>query len=236
MQKLKDLTGKRFGRWTVIAECTNSPRKRWVCRCDCGNVKDVCQYSLIRGDSTSCGCFSREEASARWKNKDHSIFSNYKEFKAGQRFGRLTIIRDTGKRTDKKNKIWECQCDCGAIIEAPTRNLAIGDLKSCGCLYKEVREINQRNFVDNFVANDCVEDTSLTAIDCSRPIRKDNTSGVRGVSWHSQSKKWWAGIAFQKKKIYLGIFDNIEDAAKARKLAEEKYFEPIIEKYRMEGL
>ncbi|MGI6537795.1 MAG: hypothetical protein ACOX22_05580 [Caldicoprobacterales bacterium] len=37
---------------------------------------------------------------------------------------------------------------------------------------------------------------------------------------------------FQGKVHYLGGYDNIEDAAKARREAEEKYHIPIIEKYR----
>lgn len=58
-----DLTGKRFGRWTVIAEFTG-PRKgqtRWHCRCDCGKEKSAVLYgSLVKGHSQSCGCLRRE--------------------------------------------------------------------------------------------------------------------------------------------------------------------------------
>lgn len=44
--------------------------------------------------------------------------------------------------------------------------------------------------------------------------RKDNKSGFRGVSWHKQSKKWFAVISFNKKRFSLGYFGNKTDAAK----------------------
>ena len=74
-----------------------------------------------------------------------------------------------------------------------------------------------------------VEDTSLNTI--RSKLRADNTSGIKGVSWRKESKKWVAQITFKKKRYNLGSYDNIEDAMIARKNAEEKFFKPIIEKY-----
>ena len=63
MSKLIDLTGKVFGRWTVIKKDVVRNRNknlRWICRCDCGAVKDVNGKTLKNGGSTSCGCYRRE--------------------------------------------------------------------------------------------------------------------------------------------------------------------------------
>lgn len=54
--------------------------------------------------------------------------------------------------------------------------------------------------------------------------QKNNKSGVVGVGWHKTSGKWAAYIAVDNKQIHLGLFDNFEDAVKARKEAEDKYF------------
>ena len=48
-----------------------------------------------------------------------------------------------------------------------------------------------------------------------------NTSGYTGVS--KDRDKWCAYIGYQKKRIYLGSFDCIEDAVAARKEAEKIY-------------
>lgn len=53
---------------------------------------------------------------------------------------------------------------------------------------------------------------------------------VKGYYQDNKTGKYIARIKVNRKNIYLGRFDNIEDAIKARKLAEEKYF-PNIKQY-----
>ena len=61
MPKLIDLTGQRFGRWTVLGSLVcRGGRKKWLCRCACGKVKLIWGSSLKSGDSKSCGCWSAE--------------------------------------------------------------------------------------------------------------------------------------------------------------------------------
>lgn len=54
-------------------------------------------------------------------------------------------------------------------------------------------------------------------------IRADNTSGILGVYWHKASSKWQASIGVDGRFIHLGLFNNIEEAADARKLANKKH-------------
>lgn len=57
-----DLTGKRFGRWTVISRAENTPegKSRWNVKCDCGNERTVTRRSLANGTSKSCGCMAKD--------------------------------------------------------------------------------------------------------------------------------------------------------------------------------
>lgn len=57
-----DLTGRKFGRLTVIEEAGRDKfgAVLWRCRCDCGNESIVLSNSLRRGNTLSCGCLNRE--------------------------------------------------------------------------------------------------------------------------------------------------------------------------------
>lgn len=47
-------------------------------------------------------------------------------------------------------------------------------------------------------------------------IRKDNTSGYKGVHWNSRASKWRAEIRLNGKVKFLGYFDDPIEAAKTR--------------------
>ena len=59
----KDLTGKRFGRLTMIEPARNDKYGRliWKCRCDCGNITYKPGWEVTRGHTTSCGCLWLEK-------------------------------------------------------------------------------------------------------------------------------------------------------------------------------
>lgn len=54
-------------------------------------------------------------------------------------------------------------------------------------------------------------------------LKRNNTSGVMGVSYVKKSKKWVSRIKVEGKNIYLGVFENFEEAVSVRKAAESKY-------------
>ena len=91
-----DLTGKRFGRLTVIKRAENDKYStaRWLCKCDCGGETITSSGHLNSGHTKSCGCFSREVASEKaLKNKcfyAHGLSNN-------KTFRRISYIRTSMK-------------------------------------------------------------------------------------------------------------------------------------------
>lgn len=57
-RRIKDLTGQRFGRLTVLSKTDRRINGRvvWHCRCECGNEIGVASSYLLNGDTRSCGC------------------------------------------------------------------------------------------------------------------------------------------------------------------------------------
>lgn len=56
------------------------------------------------------------------------------------------------------------------------------------------------------------------------PLRSDNTSGVKGVSWDKKRKKWVVIFGLKNRSINLGRFQNIEDAAYRYATAAREHF------------
>lgn len=53
----KNITGQKFGRLTAIKF---TKKYKWECLCDCGKKVDIIIYSLLSGNTNSCGCIQRE--------------------------------------------------------------------------------------------------------------------------------------------------------------------------------
>ena len=71
MSRVNDLTGKRFGKLTVLCrseENSKAGKARWVCLCDCGEKTVVTGGNLIQGKQVSCKC-NRNEKSRNQKGK-----------------------------------------------------------------------------------------------------------------------------------------------------------------------
>jgi len=64
----------------------------------------------------------------------------------------------------------------------------------------------------------------------SKKVPTDNTTGYKGV--YFIRGKYVAKIVFQKKQYFLGTYENIEEAAEARREAEEVLFDGVAEHYR----
>jgi len=56
------------------------------------------------------------------------------------------------------------------------------------------------------------------------PMRKNNTSGYKGVSWSKRDAKWFTTIMVNYKSIYLGAYGTAEEAHDAYVKASNKYF------------
>lgn len=76
MRTVIDLTGKIFGRLTVLKRTMNNgKRPKWSCICNCGKEVAVLGESLRSGNTSSCGCFHREQLAEnnRINNTTHGL-------------------------------------------------------------------------------------------------------------------------------------------------------------------
>lgn len=192
-----DLTGMRFGKLVAIAPTDRRLRSGvvWRCLCDCDNVAYVSARQLLSGYTKSCGCLSRPPL------KDL----------IGKRFGKLTVVAYEEKRAGMHR--WRCRCDCGKETVVGQTLLQTGKTKSCGCMQAEVYRENLK----------LIDGTSVVALEKSKKLRVNNTSGYTGVYRDKKTGKWVARITFKRKAYCLGSFEHFEDAVKARQQGEEMH-------------
>ncbi len=79
--KLKDLTGQKFGWLTALYRLHNYHKKGnsyWLCVCDCGNIAEVRCTSLTSGVTKSCGCGKRYYSHGKTNTRLYRIFQAMK--------------------------------------------------------------------------------------------------------------------------------------------------------------
>lgn len=204
-----NLQGKTFGDLTVVGKSRKQAKAGilWTCLCTCGYTCEATAYDLLSGRKNHCGCKST-------KSRPYTDIS-------GQRFGMLTALVPTNGRTGGGSVVWHCRCDCGKETDVPYNDLVHANQRSCGCR-KRAHEQELGKYLTH-VDGTCIDSLK------SKRIPSNNTTGVKGVYY--TRGKYLAKIVFQKKQFALGTYDNLEDAAKARKLAEKTLSEEVVSFY-----
>ena len=78
-----------------------------------------------------------------------------------QKFGKLTVIKQTNLRNSSGQIIWECKCDCGNTYNAVGADLKRGKTTHCGC-GKDVKIKYQKIKPGDYINNkQIIEDTGL---------------------------------------------------------------------------
>lgn len=144
--------GHIFNNGVQLIDRNYSNGKEWYCnfKCPyCGNVFISRLSHVACGDIDHCGCQTKYNQKQAGKKK-----AQIKNL-IGQRFGRLVVLKDSGKRTrgDHGGVIWTCKCDCGTILDGASSSLIVGDTRSCGCLLKEsaIKNGKAKEYQNNLV-------------------------------------------------------------------------------------
>ena len=206
-RKAEDLTGRVYGRLTVLERIENrNSMVMWKCRCSCGQTTTASSQDLTMGLKKSCGCLRRE--------------SSRKMDITGKRYGRLVALYSLGRTDECGSMLWRCRCDCGNEVDVSVSCLNKGNNKSCGCLKKEYQRLVHDRL--HLIDGTCVEWLD------GRKSRSDNTSGFRGV-FRKKNGRYSVSIGFKKKIYYIGTFEEYSDAVEARLRAEKLIHDGFVE-------
>lgn len=235
----ENLIGQKFGHLTVIEEdtetVTETNRTRWWCKCDCGNPEkiSVTSYNLKGGAVLSCGCILSNKNKERRKynrfvlSEDQTYYKVYPQELDKEDY----FIIDVEDKEKIEQYYWYYSSS-GYVISVTQKN---GKQKSIA-LHRFLLNITDEKLivdhkthphwlekkVDNRKSN--LRIATLSQNNMNRGLDKRNKSGITGVFYNSKTNKWEAilkanGIYYLRKSFFTK-----EEAIRARKDAEEKYF------------
>ena len=235
----ENLVGQTFERLTVVEQTEDYIDKRgkryarWLCKCSCGNPNliAVIGKDLKNGHTKSCGCLKLERVSQMGKsrNKINPVDLDSKEYGIGYTFKGEEFWFDKEDYALIKPYCWFYDAK-GYVVARGKGDTNVVFLHILvmspipdGMLVDHKRHPPRNEHkIDNRKSNLEIKTASQNNINSS--MYSNNTSGVKGVSWHKRLRKWGAYIQINKKHIRLGYFNNKQDAINARKQAEKKYF------------
>lgn len=227
MGKYHDLTGMKFGRLTVVKLAEPSPQKkhrgkRWECVCDCGNTTVARADSLKSKHKSSgvksCGCFqeeSRRKAITKHGYCGTRLYSEWANMKSRCWYSSHQSYSNYGGRGITI-------CDEWHDFE-PFKNWALKNG------YTDNLTLDRINNDGNYEPSNCRWITASEQGHNVRPYKK-NTTGVLGVRFRKEvgkNGKYYAFIGVNKRQKHIGVYDTLEEAAEARKQAEQQYYPGI---------
>jgi len=204
---VKDLTGRKFGKLTVIRQVekkveTKNRCASWLCRCECGRETTVDSNALVTGNTKSCGDCS-------WGTYEFTADCVIGHFENDE-----TFLLDFCDYHVVRGYRWWVDKSSGYFVTNVNGRLAyLHRMLMPDCVGLICDHIN-RDKHDNRRVN--LRYATPKENSRNRSLARNNTSGYIGVSWHIRQKKWVAAIKADNRAINLGSFDTAEEAARAR--------------------
>lgn len=227
-----ELTGKKFGRLTVLKRVENDKYgcTRWLCECDCDehNQVIVLGRNLQNKLTQSCGCLQKERISNALKEsnkinkKKYNTYDLSGEYGIGYTFKNEEFYFDLEDYELIKDYCWHIRSD-GYVATNDFNNNYKG-LKLHRLLFPNAKVVDHINHIKHDCRKINLRECTSSKNNMNRGLHSNNTSGVAGVSWHKRIQKWCANIRINGKQTHLGSYENFEDAKKRRLQAEEKYY------------
>lgn len=208
--KLRDLTGQRFGSWTVLERDGTVHPTRWICKCDCGTIRSV-SLPALRNGSTSCGHCKRNTSPLFLRKHSNRLYHTWSEIRR----------RCNGSCTNH-----QYYGDKGISYCPEWENFDVFAQWAIDNGYQKGLEIDRIDGDKDYCPDNCRWVTHKNN-SRNRKARSNNTTGTPGV----QPRKYKSGkivyrvsIETDDGRVNVGTFENLEDAVLARKDAELKYW------------
>lgn len=204
MSNRVNIIGDTYGRLTVISLHSNiNYRKKFYCRCTCGNEVIVSMSHLRTGHTTSCGCLQKDEPNRR-KHGDAGtpLYKNYYQMLARCHNPQATTYHKYGAKGRSVCQEWRNSYEAfkkWALEHGYVPGLTLDRKENEG----------------DYTPDNCRWVTPTTQA-VNRGTPASNTSGYKGVTRKRNSDRWVARITVEGRRVQVGTFDTPAEAYAAR--------------------
>lgn len=211
--KLKDLTGMRFGKLTVLCRADRNDshgKPIWTCSCDCGTIKDVSSTSLRNG-TKSCGRCKSNVTPLFVREHKNRLYHAWSEMRR----------RCNGKATNRQYYGGK-----GISYCSEWEDFDVFAMWAIDNGYLDGLEIDRIDSDKDYSPENCRWVTHKQN-SRNRKAKVTNRTGVPGVQMRplkDGTPSYRAYITVNGKTIHLGTHSSFEDAVVARREGELEYW------------
>lgn len=199
---MENLVGNKYGKLTVIAfDKKQGTMAKWLCKCDCGNIKSVRGDHLKSGEIRSCGCMAKANP-----------LRQTKLYKTWMAMNARCKSNDTKIKTNYKDK--------GIAVCSEWKDFLVFYDWAINHGYEEGLTIDR---IDNSKGY-CPENCRWATMKVQSINKSKVFEPTTGIYWRDDLKKWEVTVGKQK---HLGLFANIDEAIECRKKYLYDYLDEI---------
>ena len=215
-----NLAGKKIGLLTVKEPAPDIIKKSgriypaWYCDCECGTKDYVITTERLRNPKyKSCGCLNNE---SKFKKK-YNKYDLSGEYGIGYTAKGEKFYFDLEDYDKIKHYCWHLSHDGYVAVSNNKEYFLLHRFVMNAPQNYDIDHINHKKY-DNRKLNLRI---ATTLENCANRT-PTNKYGINGIV--HKGNTWIVSIGYNNKHIYIGSFQSLDDAIKARKEAEEKYY------------
>lgn len=207
------MIGEKFGRLTVIGESRNEKKHIcYICKCECGKIKNVNKSNLISGRTKSCGCYQKDKLKELYTKKNK--FYEYDDYIKGITNNTNAEFYIDKEDYEKIKDICWYESSNGYIMHKDSKKTVIQ-------LHRFITNAPKGMVVDHINHNRKDNRKNNLKICTQQENCLNRKQKAKGITQIKRNNNTYYVVQLRKK--YFGCYKNLDEAKKVKEEIERSY-------------